>query len=256
MDKNTKKNRVKIKQATKVRSILQQEINSTCPFCSNDEVGHFHIHHIDENPENNELSNLFLLCPTCHSKITKDDISRKEVEQTKITSSTRKNIECATISIDSKNCSWDNYDNVENAFINNHTDKSEFPILNFSLINHTTKTILFKEIKLKAKHLYSGLSGITQPRILKSIAKFKIELPDGNKISTFSLTDEIEVPVGQAFKFQIQVFKQWNDDVFPIDGRKVLYFTFGFNNKLSLNAPTIFLNCKSKNEKMKLVILS
>lgn len=253
-----KKNRVKIKQATKVRSILQQDINSTCPFCDNNEVGHFQIHHIDENPENNELANLLLLCPTCHSKITKGDISRQEVEQVKETTSTRQNVECATISIDSKNCSWESYDNVENAFINNDNskDKSEFPILNFSLINHTTKTILFKEIKLKAKHLYSGLSGIPRPRILKPIAKFKIELPDENRTSTFSLIDEIEVPAGQAFKFQVQLFEKWNDEIFPIDGRKVLYFTFGFNNKLSLKAPKIFLNCKSENEKMQLVILS
>lgn len=256
MDETRKKNRIKIKQATKVRSILQQEINSTCPFCSHNEVGHFQIHHIDENPENNELSNLLLLCPICHSKITKGDILRTQVEQVKTASSGRQNIECATISVDSKNCYWDSYDNVENAFINNHTDNPDFPILNFSIINHTAKTILFKEIKLKAKHLYSGFSGIPQPRILKSIAKFKIELPSENKTSTFSLPDEIEVPAGQAFKFQVQLFEQWNDDTFPIDGRKVLYFTFRFNNKLSLEAPPIFLNCISENEKMKLVILS
>lgn len=255
MEDKAKKNRVKIKQVTKVRSILQQEINSTCPFCSNSEVGHFQIHHIDENPENNELSNLLLLCPTCHSKITKGDISIKEVAQVKTASSSRQNIECATISVDTKNCSWEKYDNVENAFFNNRIEKSEFPILNFSLINHSTKTILFKEIKLKAKHPYSGFSGIPQPRILKSIAKFKIELPDENTTSTFALADEIEVPAGQAFKFQVQLFEKWQDKIFPIDGQKILYFTFGFNNKLSLNAPTIFLNCKSENEKRKVVIL-
>lgn len=181
MDANTKKKRVKIKQATKVRSILQQDVNSTCPFCENNEVGYFQIHHIDENPENNKLSNLLLLCPTCHSKITKGDISRKEVEQVKATTSVRQNVEFASISVDSKNCSWESYDDVENAFVNNHKDNSEFPILNFSFINHTTKTILLKEIKLKAKHFFSGLSGINQPRILKSVAKFKIELPSEKK---------------------------------------------------------------------------
>lgn len=256
MNDNTKKNRVKLKQATKTRSILQQEIDSVCPFCSNNEVGHFQIHHIDENPENNERSNLLLLCPTCHSKITKGDISIEEVALIKSTSSTRHNIECATISVDTKNCSWDSYDNIENAFIKNHSNKSEFPILNFSLINHTTKTILLKEISLKAKHLYSGLSGIPQPRILKSIAKFKIEIPSENKISNYTLSDEIEVPAGQAFKFQVLLFEQWNHEIYPIDGRKVLYFTFWFNNKFVLKAPVIFLNCKSENEKMKIVLLS
>lgn len=28
-----------------------------------------HIHHIDGNPRNNEISNLVLLCPTCHSEV-------------------------------------------------------------------------------------------------------------------------------------------------------------------------------------------
>jgi hypothetical protein len=27
------------------------------------------IHHIDGNPRNNEISNLVLLCPNCHSKV-------------------------------------------------------------------------------------------------------------------------------------------------------------------------------------------
>jgi hypothetical protein len=69
-------NRRKIPQETKVRATLQQEIASACPFCKDISVGHFQIHHIDENPSNNELNNLILVCPNCHSKITKNDISK------------------------------------------------------------------------------------------------------------------------------------------------------------------------------------
>lgn len=65
--------------STKTRSILQKEIKSTCPICSNEDVEHFQVHHIDENPLNNELENLLMLCPNCHSKITKRDISYEEV---------------------------------------------------------------------------------------------------------------------------------------------------------------------------------
>jgi len=72
-----KKKRKTIPQKTK--ALLQKEIKSKCPNCSNEEVDHFQIHHIDENPENNEFSNLLMLCPTCHSKITKKDISMKTV---------------------------------------------------------------------------------------------------------------------------------------------------------------------------------
>ncbi|MCF8242579.1 MAG: HNH endonuclease [Melioribacteraceae bacterium] len=73
-----------IPQQNKVRSILQQEINSCCPFCENNDVGHFEIHHIDENPSNNDINNLILLCPICHSKITKGDIPQSEVRKKKL----------------------------------------------------------------------------------------------------------------------------------------------------------------------------
>lgn len=52
-----KKTRVRIPQENKIRAELQKEIGSSCPFCENTEVGHFEIHHIDENPSNNEIGN-------------------------------------------------------------------------------------------------------------------------------------------------------------------------------------------------------
>lgn len=63
----------------KIKALLQKEINSTCPFCPSQDVGHFEVHHIDENCENNVYDNLFMVCPTCHSKITKGDIPRESV---------------------------------------------------------------------------------------------------------------------------------------------------------------------------------
>lgn len=88
-----KKTRASIPKINKVRAELQREVGSACPFCDNSEVGHFEIHHIDENPSNNDMGNLLLLCPTCHSKITKGDISqiivfKKKIELMKIPLST------------------------------------------------------------------------------------------------------------------------------------------------------------------------
>lgn len=79
----TKKVRKKIPQEVKVRAQLQKDINSNCPFCKNDDVGHFQIHHIDGDPSNNLIANLILLCPICHSKITKGDISFSKVKAVK-----------------------------------------------------------------------------------------------------------------------------------------------------------------------------
>lgn len=78
------KQRTKIPQLNKVRSILQKDIDSICPICASDDVEHFQIHHMDENPSNHHLDNLILICPTCHSKITKGDISREEVKRYKL----------------------------------------------------------------------------------------------------------------------------------------------------------------------------
>jgi 5-methylcytosine-specific restriction endonuclease McrA len=78
-----KKSRTRIPQQTKVRAVLQKEINNRCPFCPSEEVGHFEIHHIDENPGNNTTSNLMLVCPTCHSKINKGDIKKEAVAKRK-----------------------------------------------------------------------------------------------------------------------------------------------------------------------------
>lgn len=80
----TKKTRLPIPQVNKVRAELQKEIGSTCPFCSSEDVGHFEIHHIDDIPSNNDKLNLILICPTCHSKITKGDIPPIEVKEKKI----------------------------------------------------------------------------------------------------------------------------------------------------------------------------
>lgn len=80
----TTKTRTKIPQLNKIKAELQKEIQSVCPFCDNSDVGHFEIHHIDENPSNNEKVNLILLCPLCHSKITKGDITQLDVLKKKI----------------------------------------------------------------------------------------------------------------------------------------------------------------------------
>ncbi len=83
-EERQKKKRTRIPKENKVRSELQKEIGSACPFCDNDDVGHFEIHHIDGNPSNNRLDNLLLVCPTCHSKITKEDITLDKIISKKI----------------------------------------------------------------------------------------------------------------------------------------------------------------------------
>jgi len=56
-----------------------QEAASCCSFCNEQDVAALEIHHIDEDPNHNELENLLLVCSSCHSKITHGDVSPADV---------------------------------------------------------------------------------------------------------------------------------------------------------------------------------
>lgn len=60
------KKRPKISEEIKAELLFS--CRNTCPLCSNQGLP-MQIHHIDENPENNDLDNLIPLCLTCHSKV-------------------------------------------------------------------------------------------------------------------------------------------------------------------------------------------
>lgn len=254
--KSTSKSRKRVPEKT--RALLQKEIGSTCPFqdCNNEDIQHFDVHHIDEDPSNNAIENLLMLCKNCHSKITKNDISVEEVIALKKKLSSKEQIECASISIDSDNCSWEYYDDTPNAFVDKDSEKSPFPIFNFSLINHSSKTVLLKEIELRAKYLPSGLSGLPFAYPLQSIDTFKLAIPDKDKKSVFKLKNEIAVSSGAAFKFQVIVYSGRSGETYPIYGRNVLFFTFKFSGDIVSIAPKIYLNCKDENEGIQIQVLN
>jgi hypothetical protein len=51
------------KMPTKIRDAVLKEYKHKCAICGVDEP---QVHHIDEDPSNNELENLLPLCPKCH----------------------------------------------------------------------------------------------------------------------------------------------------------------------------------------------
>jgi len=58
---------------------LFQEADSRCPFCGVADVAVLEIHHLDEDPANNETENLIVVCGNCHSRITRGEISAADV---------------------------------------------------------------------------------------------------------------------------------------------------------------------------------
>ncbi|MFD0798492.1 HNH endonuclease [Maribacter chungangensis] len=248
-----KKKRVRIPQETKVRAKLQKEIGSICPFCSSEEVGQFQIHHIDEDPSHNEFINLLLLCPTCHSKITKEDISRQDVMDKKLNLRNRESlVQFISVSVDEENCGWRPFKNAKNAFEVVY-ELSLFPIFIFTLINNSNKTLLVTSIKVKAKRLPIGMSGphIPLPNILRPTITYKIKMPIDGEFEETKLKDELEVPMTRAFKFKVELFDESMETFNPLFGKYAMFFEFGFNNDFFTEVPMILLNSDKYYEELK-----
>ena len=250
---SAKKKRIPIPKIAKVKAELQKEIGSICPFCTNDNVGHFQIHHIDNNPSNNDFINLLFLCPTCHSKITKEDILKREVIDKKLSLRNREAlVQFVSVAIDEENCGWRPFENVKNAF-EAVKKQSLFPIFNFSLINNSSKTLLLTGVRVQAKNLPIGLSGpnIPLPNILRPSITYRIKMPSGGKIEETVLQDELEIPSTRAFKFKIELYADSMDLFKPPFCKYAVFFEFGFNNEFFTEIPMILLNSSEYYEELR-----
>lgn len=241
----------------KMRALLQKESQSRCPFCSNEDVQHHEVHHIDENPANNDAFNLILICRNCHGKITQGAISMKDVIIIKNNITTASSgIEIAAIQIDPQ-CAWDvSEENPVAFFKGRDSNKHENPVLNITIINHQSRTIILHEIEPKVKGLYSGMSGPPpEPRVLKPLARYKIHIPGRSKKSKLAITEQIELPSGRPAQFQIEVagYKGKNDKTHKVSGRKVLFFKLGFSSNFKVTIPPVFINSVNANEGITLV---
>lgn len=157
----------------KVRAAMQKEVHSVCAFCSNEDVKVFETHHIDGNPTNNAQENLILICPTCHAKIEKGEISQNEVYRVKRELQLCiRQIELASVVVDREVCNWLVSDKNEFTFFGSRNNKSAHPVLNLNFINHKSKTIILKKIEVRKKALPRGLAGFgPKTIILKPLAK-------------------------------------------------------------------------------------
>lgn len=242
--------KVRRKVPAKTRALLQKESQSRCPFCHNEEVAHHEVHHIDENPANNDVFNLILLCRNCHGKITAGAISRKQVIEIKNNIATASaGIELAAIQVDTS-CAWEiSEENPMAFFLDRESDKHPNLILNVTIINHQPRTVVLHEIELKGNYLFSGLSGPpAEPRILRPLARYTIHLPASGRKSKLQIKEQLEIPSGAAAQFQLEVagFKE-GERTHRITGRKALRFTLQFSSNLSVNLPPVFLNTIDEN---------
>lgn len=78
-EKKSKKKKARVNIPPPLRYRLQQEINSVCPFCPQQSVETFEVHHIDGDRARTVFDNLILLCRTCHIKAGQGTIIEETV---------------------------------------------------------------------------------------------------------------------------------------------------------------------------------
>lgn len=237
-----------------MRSLLQKECDSKCPLCANLDVEHFQAHHIDGDRSKTVFENLLLICPNCHSKIEKGDISQEQVESTKKKLRFHNVIEIYKIGIDSKKCRWVPIEGIENAFRLVPGRKSSYPILQISFINHFNKTIVLKGVELVHKHLFSGFSGLPRPT---EVPKGKIQrmiLHGSKETNLLNDFDGIQIGSEQAFTFQLELMYKGEDNYYTLDSRMILNFVFKFSNNITIDVPRILMNTSNERNGIPVVV--
>lgn len=226
----------------KTKRILYQECKSMCSDCSNEDTNSFEFHHIDNNPANNSIENLLVLCSNCHKKYTNGIKTKDDAIKTKQELPSRNNIEIVSINIDKDNCSW--VMARKNVFYNQNNHINTNPIFIFCLCNNSNKTIILSEIRVTSKSLFSDLGDSFTPTVLSPLIKYKIELPYDDTNSTI-LKEPLSVPVGQGFMFNVELY-----DTYPIRSRFVVVFEFLFGNNTKITTSKIFLNTDNEDNNL------
>lgn len=236
----------------RIKAQLQKEINSECPLCGNTDVACFEFHHIDNNRTNDRPENILMLCPNCHSKYHKGYVTKAQIIRAKEESVKGKTaIEFVSV-VENEKCAWKVSRENDYAFFKvNNSKKTVYPILNFSFINHLSKTIVLHKIVIDVKHLPKGISGPgPKPYILKPLIRYRLKITRGSGKCTFTLKNPIAIPESQAFAFETEIAeadKSNREVIYPLDGRIVTMWEFHFSNAHIVRIPTIYFNCLDDN---------
>lgn len=254
---NFLKKKPRKKLSPKLRSRLQKEVNSVCPFCSNEEVEYFEGHHIDEDRSNTIFQNMILICSICHTKIEEGVIKREQVEAVKNgLDVTNSKIEIYKISIAPNIDCWEEITNVRNAFRLLWEKGNDFPVFQIHFINHLDKTIVLMDVELTIKYIYNGMGDLPQPCEVPKSNACKILINPNKRIHKPEKFQGIQIPSKQAMIFETEVAYLFDNDYSNLDSKMILYFTLKFSNNILITVPRILINGEDENEGVKLLMLS
>lgn len=232
----------------KLRSILQKEIGSKCPFCDNEDVGCFEAHNIDEDRSNTIGENLLLMCPTCHTQVTKGFISSATVLKVKAnTSLTSSRIEIYKIAINTSACTWEAIPDIENAFELNYSAGDTFPLLQIHFINHFDKVIVLKDVELKVKFLLSGFGDIYSAMEVPKSRTYKMVVRPDKTLHRLQNFPGIHISAKGSCNLEMELIQKYPDGYYNFYERAVLSFTLYFSNGIIIKLPNILFNTDNEN---------
>lgn len=251
------KKRSAIPQITKVRALLQKEINSRCPMndCGDQDVQYFEIHHIDSNTSNNKIENLLLVCRKCHAKITSGELEYYVVKKVKNNvNNLNGNIEFILFELDDTRCAWKNYKHENAAFYS--MSKRSNPVFMCNFINHYNKTLMLSHIKIKSEVMFSGFSGHQiEMKAVNSAANYSFPLFSQKKQLRYPLDPPIQIPASSAARFSVAFhLKGHENEKKAITGRWLIEITLCFGSRIEKKIDRICLNCKDENDRPMLAI--
>lgn len=203
-----------------------------------------------------------MLCPTCHSKITKGDVTESEVSKVKFRLSQRGSIVVLEdVILKSRYCSWKISGKDDYSFIRTSGSQTGKPIFEFRFINHSNKTVILKSIESFLNVVPSSLNGVGEPDSMygspgpvRSIITYDLKVEYDERVVHRPETT-IEVQSKRAFSFQTMFYTGRGKDKLNITGRTTLDVVFRFSDGHEVVAPTLFLNCDNT-QGPKLLILA
>ena len=166
----------------------------------------------------------------------------KIIELENIESNTEK-LKISKIQILSSECDWSQIKNLDYQFDRTES-KRPYPILDFSITNHTNKSRLFNGFNVKVYPLSNGLSGLPKPYELHPSKRFFVNIA---KDSSINIESPLVVPPKMPLRVQIELFEKYLDEMYIPDGRFLLKFIFCFDENLKVATPKIRLNTETDN---------
>ncbi|MGI4873034.1 MAG: hypothetical protein ACRYFX_17880 [Janthinobacterium lividum] len=132
------------------------------------------------------------------------------------------------------------------------------PVLRLTLLNRSPHAVVLHAISGRAKHLYSGLSGLgPEPQVLRPLAFHHLALPVSGATYRLALPEPVLLPAQQACMIELILTADVEAGrTTPLTGRNAVHITFHFDDAQQADAPVLCFNCQHENEPLTLQILS